>query len=61
MSAAISASTPRATADDDAGWKPAGRVERKGPAGQPAPSVAGKSKAQAKNEKRRAKKRDGLE
>jgi hypothetical protein len=55
------ASTPRATADDDAGWKPAGRVERKGPAGQPVPSVAGKSKAQAKNEKRRAKKRDGLE
>ena len=55
------ASTPRATADDDAGWKPAGRVERKGPAGQPAPSVVGKSKAQAKNEKRRAKKRDGLE
>jgi len=52
------ANTPRAPfADDDAGWKPAGRVERKA-AASAAPAASGKSKAQAKNEKRRAKKRE---
>jgi len=56
------ASTPRANHEEDGGWKPAGRVERKPQGGgQPMPSAPGKSKAQAKNEKRRAKKRDGFD
>ena len=56
ITAAASARAPAES--DDAGWRPAGRAERKPAASaQQNAAALGKSKAQAKNEKRRAKKR----